>query len=181
MPAKPSATTVNAKPSQEATDAGAPAAPAGRKGGKLVVMAAALLLAAGAAGGAWAWMHRDAHPAPPPPRTPLFSALEPFTVNLQEPRGDRFAQIGITLQYEDPEMEVRIKDRLPAVRNNVLMLLSAKHVDELITPEGKLQLANEIQVRSAMALGFEPPAAAASAPAHPNPIRAVLFSQFIVQ
>ena len=156
--------------------------PQPRAGMKLAIIAAGIVLAAASAGGAWSWMHHDANANPAARRKPLFSALETFTVNLQEARGDRFAQIGVTLEYEDPELENRIKDRLPALRNNILMLLSSKHVDDLLTPEGKLQLAREIQDRSAQALGFEPAAAASGAKgAASNPVRAVLFSQFIVQ
>lgn len=160
----------------------------GGKGKMLAALATVLLVACGAGGGTWFFMQRSAHAAPAhekpePPKKPLFSALEPFTVNLQEPRGDRFAQIGVTLQFEDPEIEVAIKDRLPALRNNILMLLASKRVDDLLTPQGKQELAVEIQARSNDALGFQAPAHGASAPkgAASAPVRGVLFSQFIVQ
>ena len=207
----------------------APAAPAPAKSGSklILVLGLGLLLAAGGAGGAWFALggkDKGGHEAKveekKPARKPLFTTLEPFTVNLQDPRGERFAQIGVTLQFEEPEVEMALKDRLPAVRNAILLLISSKQIDELLSTQGKQLLAQQIRFQAARAMGVavaEPvaaaPAAAASAPlaaplpsdpsvapaiaaaapvvvaAAPaakaatveNPIREVLFSQFIVQ
>lgn len=208
----------------------APAAPAPAKSGnKLILMVGlGLLLAAGGAGGAWFALGGKNKSHDPeakveekkPAKKPLFTTLEPFTVNLQDPRGERFAQIGVTLQFEDPEIEMTLKDRLPAVRNAILLLISSKQIEELLSTQGKQQLAQQIRFQAARAMGVavaEPvaaaPAAAASAPAAAplpsdpsvapaiaaaapvvvaaapaakvatveNPIRDVLFSQFIVQ
>ncbi len=140
----------------------------------------------------------SAEPLPKPLPKANFTNLEPFTVNLQDPRGERFAQIGVTLELDDPKSENEIKDRMPAIRNNILMLLSSKQIEELLSPEGKVLLAQEIRDQAGRALGFAPapPAEAASAASaasvasatarqgknmRQNPIRGVLFSQFIVQ
>jgi flagellar protein FliL len=154
---------------------------------KLVVLTAGLLLVGGSAGSAW-YVAQQRNPQPARAdhyqKLPLFTTLDPFTVNLQDPYSERVAQIGITLQFDDPAVEVSIKDRLPAVRNGILLLISSKRVDELITTEGKQLLAQQIRDRSAQALGFEIPeggTAAAAKPGPDNPIRAVLFSQFLVQ
>ncbi len=184
---------------------------------KLVVLAlAGLLLAGGSAAGAWYYASakgpaaESAEPLPKPLPKANFTNLEPFTVNLQDPRGERFAQIGVTLELDDPKSENEIKDRMPAIRNNILMLISSKQIDELLSAEGKAHLALEIRDQAGRALGL-PPApppplatatptqdAAAAVPAvpasqavasapkpartvRPNPIRGVLFSQFIVQ
>lgn len=161
-----------------------------RRTGKLVLRAFLVLLLAGtAAGSAWYVLKGDPAQAGATSakkkvqKKPLFTTLETFTVNLQDPRGERFAQVGITLQFEDPELESTLKDRLPAVRNAILLLISAKQIEELLTLEGKRQLAEEIRTRAAIAIGVDLPApgAAASGKAPENPIRAVLFSQFIVQ
>lgn len=178
---------------------------------KLVVLAmAGLLVAGGSAGGAWFYASakglgsEGADPLPKPLPKANFTSLEPFTVNLQDPRGERFAQIGVTLELDDPKSENEIKDRMPAIRNNILMLISSKQIDELLSAEGKALLALEIRDQSGRALGLPPappphrtpdsPAqdaaataqAAASTPRpgrhmRANPIRSVLFSQFIVQ
>lgn len=155
--------------------------PAKKPKGKLILVAVlGLVLAAGGGGGAWYAMSRKAsdgdgeeHAAEVKKKhaaKPLFTTLEPFTVNLNDPRGDRFAQVGVTLQFEDPHVEAEIKDRLPAVRNAILLLISSKQIEELLTTEGKQKLAEEIRLRSGRALGLDlpdPEPDAAAAPAAP--------------
>lgn len=154
--------------------------------GKLVLACVlGMLVAAGAAGGAWYALKDEVAQGTggkkkKEQRKPLFTTLETFTVNLRDPRGERFAQIGITLQFEDPSLESTLKDRLPAVRNAILLLISAKQIEDLLTLEGKQKLAEEIRARSALAIGLELPEPGGKGAAE-NPIRAVLFSQFIVQ
>ncbi|RZL29503.1 MAG: flagellar basal body rod protein, partial [Rubrivivax sp.] len=75
---------------------------------------------------------------------PTFVPLDPFTVNLADKEVDRFAQIGITLEVEDPKFAEQIKAYMPAIRSNVLMVLSHKTAAELLTREGKQQLAKDI-------------------------------------
>ena len=156
---------------------------------KLIVLTALGFLAGGSAAGAW-FVAQHRNPQPPseqrqkPPARPLFTTLDPFTVNLQDPYSERVAQIGITLQFDDPALEISIKDRLPAVRDGILMLISSKRADELLSTEGKQQLAQQIRARAAQAIGVEVPETGtpATGSAGPdNPIRAVLFSQFLVQ
>lgn len=165
-----------------------------KKGGlKLVILAlAGVLLVAGGAGGAWFMLGRGHHEAADEEKPkhaskhdkkPLFTTLEPFTVNLQDARGERFAQVGVTLQFEEPEVEATIKDRLPAVRNDILMLISSKQVEDLLSPEGKKKLAEQIKLQAGRAIGAElpEPGEKPGKQAVENPIREVLFSQFIVQ
>ena len=83
-----------------------------------------------------------AHAKPGTP--PTFVPLDPFTVNLADKDVDRFAQIGVTLQVEDPKFADQIKAYMPAIRSNVLMVLSHKMAGDLLTREGKEKLAKEI-------------------------------------
>ncbi len=187
-------------------------APPTKKSKKLLVIAlAAVVLLGAAGGGAFWWMNKqgddeEAHVEKKTPVKPSFTNLEPFTVNLRDDRGERFAQIGVTFQLDDPQVDTEIKDNLPAVRNNILLLISSKRIEDLLTPEGKQALAEEIRVKAGEALGVvaakpkatseddeaaaeedEPPRKSkskskkAKPQARENPIRAVLFSQFIVQ
>ena len=190
--------------------AAAPAAPPPKSSKKFVVVAvlATLLLAAGGAGGAWYFLgqkdsdeHAEEGDAPKRKGKPVFSTLEPFTVNLQDERGERFAQIGLVFEIDDAAVDAQIKEHLPAVRNNLLLLISAKRIEDLLSPEGKQVLAEEVRAKAGEALGWTPPPstfaddeaddtatkrrkakgkARQPAPAE-NPIRRVLFSQFIVQ
>jgi flagellar FliL protein len=125
---------------------------------------------------------------------PTFVPLDPFTVNLADKDVDRFAQIGITFQVEDPHFADQIKAYMPAIRSNVLMVLSHKTAVELLTREGKDKLAKDITREAVRPMGIElddeeDEAPAADAPkkkkkkkAHvESPITQVLFSNFIVQ
>lgn len=124
---------------------------------------------------------------------PTFVPLDPFTVNLADKDVDRFAQIGVTLQVEDPKFADQIKAYMPAIRSNVLMVLAHKTAVELLTREGKDKLAKDIMRESVRPMGIELDAEeeedAGSAPkkkkkkkAHvESPISQVLFSNFIVQ
>ena len=120
------------------------AKPKSRK--KLMVIAVASVLLAGGGAAAWHFMKpaapAEAHAAvKPPPAAPVFIELEAFTVNLA---GDRILQAGITLQVKDPKDSEQLKLYMPQVKNRMLLLLSAKSIDELQSPNGKQTLATEI-------------------------------------
>lgn len=189
------------------SDTIAPAAPpeipkTGKK--RLVLVLGLVILACAAGAGGWFYMQRQRagmeHGPEASPRktqvTPIFTPLDVFTVNLQDNGGDHYAQIGVTLQIEDASIDSDIKTRMPAIRNHILLLIASKSAEELLTLEGKQQLARQIRVRAAQGLGLDVadssmPAAAASAvgaapgsankTAVENPIKDVLFSQFIIQ
>lgn len=93
---------------------------------------------------------KDEHAIPP-----AFVALDPFIVNLADKENERFAQIGLTLQVDDPKMAEEIKTYMPAIRNAVLMILSHKTSDQLLTQEGKELLAEQIRRDAARAMGYE--------------------------
>jgi len=86
---------------------------------------------------------------------PAFVPLDPFVVNLADRESERFAQVGITLQVDDPKMADEIKAYMPAIRNAVLLILSHKTAAELLTPEGKTKLAEEVAREAARAMGYE--------------------------
>ena len=124
---------------------------------------------------------------------PVFVPLEPFTVNLSDKEVDRFAQVGVTLQVADAHAGEEIKAFLPAIRSNVLVLLSHKTSAELLSPDGKDKLARDILREAVRPLGFElddeddTPAAPGKKKKKKHiseadlPITQVLFSSFIVQ
>jgi len=93
---------------------------------------------------------KDEHAGPP-----AFVPLEPFTVNLTDRDVDRFAQIGINLQVEDAHTAEEMKGYMPAIRNAILLILSHKSSEQLLSLEGKEKLAEEIRREAARAMGFE--------------------------
>ncbi len=119
------------------------ARPKSRK--KLLIIAVAGVLLLGGGGAAWTFMKpatKETHAVvKPPPAPPVFIELEPFTVNLA---GDRILQAGITLQVKDAKDSEQLKLYMPQVKSRLLLLLSAKPIDELQSPNGKQALATEI-------------------------------------
>lgn len=120
---------------------------------------------------------------------PTFLPLDTFTVNLADRPAERYAQVGVTLEVESPEVVEQLKAFMPAIRSNILMLLSQKTSTELHDRAGKEQLAMEIMRESVKPLGIdlEDDTSAANngknrkrAAVH-NPILAVHFSNFIIQ
>ncbi len=85
---------------------------------------------------------------------PTFVPLDPFTVNLTDKDSDRYAQVGLSLQVDDPHLGDELKNYMPAIRNAILLLLSHKSSEELLSPEGKEKLAQEIRRDAAKAMGY---------------------------
>lgn len=85
---------------------------------------------------------------------PTFVPLDPFTVNLTDKDSDRYAQVGLSLQVNDPHLGDELKNYMPAIRNAILLLLSHKSSEELLSPEGKDKLAQEIRRDAAKAMGY---------------------------
>ena len=186
------------------------AAPAKSKKMLLIILGVVAVLVVGGGVAAWLAMsrsHGDEEDGGAPARreapkaAPTFLAMENMVVNLADPGGDRFAQIGITLEVDDDKTAEQIKQYLPAIRSGVLMLVSQRTSSELLQREGKEKLANDILREVSRPLGYSVPSererakAAAAAEqdgdaeerpaarkrAERNPVRRVLFSSFIIQ
>jgi flagellar protein FliL len=113
---------------------------------------------------------------------PVFLPLELFTVNLADREAERYAQVGVTLELADSKVSDQLKSYMPAIRNDILMLLAHKRADELQQREGKLALAREIRRAASKPLNnAEDGDPAADADADEEPVRAVHFSAFIIQ
>lgn len=194
--------------------ADSPKAAGGKK--KMIVIAlAAVVLLGGGGGGAWWFLGRGtndeaaqaAKEEEKRKATRAFVTLEPFVVNLADAGSDRYAQIGVVLEVEGKEANQKVTDRMPAVRNQILLLISSKQAQELMSREGKEKLAEEIGLVTARQVGWTPedeqgddgddepppkakgkdgkakPAKAKKPPpvVVPNPVTQVHFASFIVQ
>lgn len=109
-----------------------------------------------------------------------------FTINFNVNGRQRYLQAAITLLYRDPALEELLTLHMPAIRNGLVMLLSAKNFEELQTVEGKEKLKAEaleiIQTQlkkeqELLAAGEEPDE---DAPV-PGNIEQVLFTNFVMQ
>jgi flagellar FliL protein len=70
--------------------------------------------------------------------------LDPFLVNLADPGGGHYLKATLTLELENQRAVDWINARLPRVRDRVLLLLSSKTSDELLTAEGKFRLRDDV-------------------------------------
>lgn len=167
------------------------------KGKLIIILAVVLVLVLGGAGGGWYWWsHQNADEVAADDddddgerpvkkkkkkrkkkeegeeeKAPVFISLDAFTVNLQGEEG-QLLQTAITLQMVDEEDATKLKQHMPLVRSRLLMLLSSKHPQEVLTAEGKAKLAEDIaaQIRQPFFPGD-----------YPLEVVNVLFTSFIVQ
>lgn len=126
-----------------------------------------------------------------PGKPPTFLPLDPFVVNLADKEQERYAQIGVTLQVDDPKVAEELKAYMPALRNGVIMILAHKTAAELLSREGKEKLAAEIRREAVRPLGIEveeeeeePPPGKKPRRRRPPvhvPVEQVHFSSFIIQ
>ena len=181
------------------------AAPVKVKSKKLIVIGAVLvLLVLVGAGAAWflaSRSHAEDDDGSAPERkeavkvVPTFLPMENMVVNLADPGGDRFAQIGITLEVSDAKTAEQIKQYLPSIRSGILLLTSQRTSEELLQREGKEKLASDILREVSRPLGYPTSSAkprrevqddgaeepAARRKVEKNPVQRVLFSSFIIQ
>lgn len=175
------------------------------KGKKLIIIIAAVVLLAVAGGAGWFMFGRhsaeEGDEAPvahssKPKAPPVFLPVDNMVVNLADPGGDRYAQIGVTIEVVDLKTSDQVKAYMPTVRSSILMLVSQRTSEELLTKDGKAKLARDILREISHPLGYtveddeddqaaeEKPKAKSQRKAKagpPNPINNVLFTSFIVQ
>ncbi len=188
------------------TPPAADAAPQPAKSKKLLIIGAVvalLLVIAGVAAvllmssraGAEEDGQEDGVQSSTPAAAPTFLPLENMVVNLADPGGERFIQVGIILELRDAKAAATVKEYMPSIRSGILMLLSQRNSDELLMREGKEKLATDIAREVAKPLGFSAPKASVRnndeddedaadrkrRSAARNPVRNVHFSGFIIQ
>lgn len=181
------ATKTSAAPAEKETPAAAPTAPAKGRRTLVVLLVVALLAAIGFGG--WAYLQKrnadlllsmgeeEEEDDYVPAGKPTYLPLDGMTVNLADAGGDRVVQVGLTLVVvNEAEME-RVKAYMPSIRSSILLLLSQRSSDELLTREGKDKLAADILEAT---LSHFPRKQRQKGQAA-KPVTAVLFTSFIVQ
>lgn len=156
----------------------AEAAPKKRSGKKLIIIAAVAVVALLGGGGALAYVliggkktEKSAeHHAPR--KMPVFVDLDTFTVNLKDKETDRFLQAKLVAEVKDAQGSEMVKTLMPAVRNEILLLLGSKEASQLATREGKELLAREIVAAANRPLEGTPSAGA---------VEGVNFTHIIIQ
>ena len=104
---------------------------------------------------------------------PIFVALEPITVNLQQGEGrGRFLHVGMALKVSDEKAKAQVVEFMPELRSRALMMLSNRAAETLQTTEDKSRLAAEILAELSRPLNDSLP---------PQGITGVSFNAFVVQ
>ncbi len=173
----------------------------------LIIIIAALVLVLGGGGGAFFYISKQraaaaaaeeggdeaapaksaAHAAPKGP--PTYLPLDNMVVNLADPGGERVAQIGVTLELSDAKATDVVKGYLPTIRSGILMLISKRTAEVLLSSEGKEALAKDILREATVPFGGgdeeeenpNPKKKKKKAVQVEYPVTGVLFSSFIVQ
>ncbi len=70
--------------------------------------------------------------------------LDPFIVNLADAEGQRYLKAVIQLEMDHPETSGEIQEKLPQIRDEILMILSNKTFDDVSTTAGKKMVKREI-------------------------------------
>lgn len=159
-------------------EAASEAAP--KKGGKkklIIGLVSAVVLLGGGSALAYVLLgkkgsqHADAKKAEVR-KMPVFVDLDTFTVNLKHNDGERFMQIKLVAEVKDPAGGEMVKTLMPAVRNEILLLLGSKDAGQIATREGKEALAKEIVVAANKPLDGTP---------HAGTVEGVNFTHLIIQ
>lgn len=144
----------------------------------LIVVAVAVLLLGGAGFFAYTKMM-----APPPPAADghggaeekhaaapenVIYGLQPFVVNLADPKGKRYLKVKIELEVTSKEAVGRLEKLDAKLRDSVIMLLTSLTFEDVMTPEGKLRIRDELLDRFNQTV-------------KPERINSIYFSEFVVQ
>ena len=112
---------------------------------------------------------------------PVFVQLEPFTANLVRETGDQYLAVTLFLRVEDAAAGEKIKQFMPMIRHEILMIIKAKRPSELETPEGMQIFFDDIRDKINSVLEPTPAPRGRKQAAAEGPVTKVFATQFIVQ
>lgn len=95
-------------------------------------------------------------------------ALEPFVVNLADPKGKRYLKVKVELELESPAAVEKATKVAPKLRDMVIMMLTSLSFEEVMTPEGKIRIRDELLERFNQIM-------------RPDRIKNIYFTEFVVQ
>ncbi len=95
-------------------------------------------------------------------------AMSPFVVNLADPKGKRYLKVTIEVEFEELDAIERAQKAKPKLRDMVIMMLTSLSFEDVMTPEGKVRIRDELLERFNHTL-------------KPDRIRNIYFTEFVVQ
>ena len=145
---------------------------------KMIIIGVALVVVLGGGGaGAWFFLLKgSAEPEKVAPKAeqknvsgggPVVS-LEPFIVNLADPKGKRYLKVKLDLELSSNAADKELKTRMGIVRDQFIMALSSKTFQQIQGVPGKNVLRDELTAR-------------ANAILKTGKVKKVYFTTFIVQ
>ena len=102
------------------------------------------------------------------PKIGPLHALDTFIVNLADEGGNRYLRTTMNLELKDEESNSMLQERLPMIRNSILMILPTKKYDDISTIEGKTALRDEMVSKLNAFLA-------------PGSITNIYFTEFVIQ
>jgi len=152
----------------------AAAEPPKKSKGMLFIILGLLVLLLG--GGFFAYTKMIAKPAgkgapvpeKPEPIVGKIYSLSPFTVNLADPKGRRYLKLKLQVEVKDDKTLDAVTKADPILRDQVIMLLTSLSFEEVMTPEGKIRIREDLIDRFNRVL-------------KPNKVKNIYFTDFIVQ
>ena len=76
---------------------------------------------------------------------PIYFGLEPaMVVNFQNPGPVRFLQVRVQVMAREKEVIEAVKEHMPAIRNDLMMLFSSQRYETIKTRDGKENLRQEV-------------------------------------
>jgi flagellar FliL protein len=130
----------------------------GGGGGKkklIIIIVAVLILLGGAGAGYFFFMGSDEEEKLSPEEEqaqleqqakqvgPMVS-LESFIVNIMDDEESRYLKASITVEVDTPETSAELTQRMPQIKDAVLLLIGNKTFSELSDLQGKIQLRAEL-------------------------------------
>lgn len=144
------------KNKQEEAEAQVPQEGKKKKGKLLLIVVLAAVVLVGGAAGAYFFVFSKGGDGSKKEATKAEGvnfALEPFVVNLMDQGGTKYLKVSVQLELAKPELTEKAKMKTAQLRDAIITVITNKTSDELIAPEGKLLLKDEIKQRANQILG----------------------------
>ena len=94
--------------------------------------------------------------------------LVPFILNVGDTKDPRFLKLAVCLDLSAPTLAERVKTRNGAIRDAVIMIVTSKTAQDIMSAEGRLQLKDELLERINSVLGNKA-------------VKGIYFTDFVVQ
>lgn len=132
----------------------------GKRVNKLLIIAPLVAVALGAGGYfgyayLWAGKGKAGHAGASKDgkgKSVLFS-MDPFVVNLSEP--GRYLKVTMQFETDGESNQQVVTEKIPILRDVIITLISSQTYETASSPEGKLQLKDEILLRTNQVFGKE--------------------------